>query len=67
MALLSTAVLSQEEDVPLREVQGIPDEPQVQGGFAPTVPETQIEPISSEIPDSLPFDGYSDDEDCNAH
>lgn len=54
------------ENIPLREVQGIPDEPQAEGGFAPIIPETQIEPISPEIPDSLPFDGYAHDEDCNA-
>ena len=54
------------EDIPLREVQGIPDEPQAQGGFIPTVQGTQIEPVSSEILDSRPFDGYSHDEDCNA-
>ena len=46
------------------EIQGIPDEPPVQRGFHPAVPETEIEPVTSEIPSSRPIDGFMDDEDC---
>ena len=46
------------------EIQGVPDEPHMQGGFPPAVPETEIEPVTSEIPSSRPIDGFMDDEDC---
>ena len=70
VAVASTAVQGQQEqapegdNIPVAEIQGIPEEPQIQGGFPPTIPETQIEPVTSEIPNALPIDGFLDDEDC---
>lgn len=70
VAVALTAVQGQreevpgQEDIPVVEIQGIPDEPPVEGGFPPAAPETQIEPLSSEIPKSDPTGEFPDDEDC---
>jgi len=72
VVVASRAVQEQQAEVPegdeilAVEIQGIPDEPPVQGGFPPAVPETEIEPVTSEIPSSRPIDGFMDDEDCSS-
>ena len=53
-----------EEDVPAADIQGLPEEPPVQGGILSTSSETQLEPRLSENLESLPYDDSPRDGNC---
>jgi hypothetical protein len=57
IAVLSIVIVvrGQQEHVPVQDIQGIPDEPPVEGGLL-SESETQLESRSSENLESLPFD-----------